>query len=50
MDRREKKLSFMEKNYKNLEQEVREMKVLLTELRKKYKNASKEIFQLENEH
>ena len=49
-NRREQKLSFMERNYKNLEEEVKEMRDLLTELRRKYKNASKEIFQLENEH
>lgn len=40
----------MEKNYKNLEEEVREMRELLTELRRKYKHASKEIFEMENEH
>jgi hypothetical protein len=40
----------MEKNYKSLEGEVSEMKDLLNDLRKKYKAASKEIFQMENEH
>lgn len=40
----------MEKNYKSLEDEVGEMKNLLSELRKKYKAASKEIFQMENDH
>lgn len=49
-DMREQKLSFMEKNYRALEEEVKEMKDLLTELRRKYKVASKEIFQLENDH
>ncbi|XP_031472479.1 uncharacterized protein LOC116244724 [Nymphaea colorata] len=47
---REQKLSFMEKNYKSLEEEVSEMKELLNDLRKKYKAASKEIFQMESEH
>lgn len=47
---REQKLSFMEKNYKSLEEEVSGMKELLNDLRKKYKAASKEIFQMENEH
>jgi hypothetical protein len=37
----------MEQNYKNLEEEVDQMRDLLTELRRKYKIASKEIFQLE---
>lgn len=36
----------MEQNYKNLEEEVKQMRILLSELRRKYKNASKEIFQL----
>ena len=40
----------MEKNYKSLEEEVKEMRNLLAELRMKYKHASKEIFELENEH
>lgn len=43
---REQKLSFMEKNYKSLEAEVRDMKELLDDLRRKYKAASKEIFQM----
>lgn len=46
--KREQKLTYMEKNYANLEEEVKEMRELLTDLRRKYKNASKEIFQLEN--
>lgn len=44
--KREQKLSYMESNYINLEQEVKEMRELLTDLRRKYKNASKEIFEL----
>ena len=47
---REQKLSFMESNYRHLEDEVRDMKNQLVELRRKYKAASKEIFQLENDH
>jgi hypothetical protein len=31
----------MEQNYKNLEEEVKQMRTLLSELRRKYKNASK---------
>lgn len=34
----------------HLEDEVRDMKNQLVELRRKYKAASKEIFQLENDH
>jgi chromosome segregation ATPase len=49
-EKREQKLTFMEQNYKNLEEEVKQMRGLLSELRRKYKNASKEIFQLEIEH
>lgn len=40
----------MTKNYQNLEDEVKEMKEQLADLRKKYKAASKEIFQMENQH
>ena len=47
---REQKLSFMESNYRHLEDEVGDMKNQLVELRRKYKAASKEIFQLENDH
>jgi septal ring factor EnvC (AmiA/AmiB activator) len=47
---REQKLTFMEKNYKSLEDEVKDMREQLIDLRKKYKAASKEIFQMENEH
>jgi hypothetical protein len=49
-EKREQKLTFMEQNYRNLEEEVKQMRMLLSELRRKYKNASKEIFHLEAEH
>jgi hypothetical protein len=38
----------MENNYKSLEDEVHEMRAQLVELRRKYKAASTELFQMEN--
>ena len=40
----------MEQNYHNLEEEVAEMRGLLTDLRRKYKEASRELCQREGEH
>lgn len=47
---RQQKLSFMQQNYQKLEDEVKEMREQLVQLRRKYKAASKEIFQMENQH
>lgn len=38
----------MQQNYQKLEDEVKEMREQLIDLRRKYKAASKEIFQMEN--
>ena len=40
----------MEQNYRNLEEEVGEMRGLLADLRYKYKEASRELCQREGEH
>ena len=40
----------MTNNYQQLESEVEEMRVLLKDMRRKYKVAAKEIFELEKEH
>jgi hypothetical protein len=47
---KEEQLLFMESNYHSLEEEVGEMRMLLKELRQKYKAAAQEVLELENEH